>query len=125
MIIQSGGIASSPNTSNDMVRIFTVFLFQQLRLGFRTDHGLKTRDHVGIWVRSYNRANDIVGVDRIVDPVSNGLICCVFECFTARLPPLLQRPTFSSGQRWELGVGYPNYPYKLHILCPSRRKRWL
>ena len=85
MVVESSSIASSTYTGNDMVRIVAAFLLLQLPFCFLADDRLKTGDHIGIGMRAYHRANDIMGIYRIIDPIANGFVGGIFQGFTSRL----------------------------------------
>jgi hypothetical protein len=55
-----------------------------LRLGFATDDRLEIPHHRGIWMRTSCRANNVVGVRNVSDPVAQSFIHGIFERARAR-----------------------------------------
>ena len=90
MIIDTGSITASTNTGNHVVWIISTFNFLQLYFTFFTNNGLKTRYHVRVRVWPYNRANNVVRINRVVDPITAIRGSLVYNL----LPGMSAGPTF-------------------------------
>ena len=72
-------IASTPHAGNDTVRIFTSDLLFQLPADFFRNYRLKARHHIRIRMWPHHRTNDVISVNRVVDPIAHGLVGGIFE----------------------------------------------
>ena len=70
---QAHGVRSTANACDRGVGQ-TALRFLELNLGFLADHRLKVAHHHGIGVRTSNRADEIIGVSDVSDPVAHRLV---------------------------------------------------
>jgi len=71
-------VASSADTGHQIIRKPTLFL-QDLLPGFPSDDRLKIPYHHRIGMRSDHRADEIIGVPDICDPIPNRLVDGIFQ----------------------------------------------
>ena len=75
----SGGIASAAYAGYEIVRTIAPFLFHELLLNLLADNRLQACHHIGIGMRAYGGADDVIGVGRVAAPVAYGLVGGVFQ----------------------------------------------
>ena len=75
----AGGVAASAHTGYQVVGLLTAFVGLQLYPDLGRDDRLQARHHVGVGVRSYGRADDVVGILGVAAPVAYGLVGGVLE----------------------------------------------
>src|SRR6185312_888068 len=83
MIECPGRVAATADTGDGMRRKLATRFFLQLSAYLFADDALKTRYHVRVGMRAYYAADDIVGVQRMIDPIADGLIGCILERLAA------------------------------------------
>ena len=79
MIDGAGGIAASAYAGYQVVGGVASLLFQQLLFNLLADDRLQAGHHVGIGMRPYGRADDVVGIGRMAAPVADGLVGSVLQ----------------------------------------------
>src|SRR4030042_925172 len=72
-------IASSAHTGHQIIGKAALFL-QHLLLCFLADDRLKISDHHGIGMRSDHRADEIVSILDMRDPIPDGLVDGILQC---------------------------------------------
>ena len=80
---QANGIGPPADGCNKQVRQ-TPLDGQYLFLCFCADHRLKIAHHFGIGMRAGSRADQVIGIVHIGDPVAQGFIHCILERSMAR-----------------------------------------
>ena len=98
MVDSTRCVATATDASHQVIGIITSLFLQELLLDLFADHRLQTSHHVGIGVRPYGRANDVIGVGGVTAPVTNRLISGIFQGHVA------------GGDRYHLGSQH------LHLL---------
>src|SRR5690606_6137397 len=76
MIKHSNRIAPATYASEYIIGQLSLF-FHQLIFRFARDNRLKTSNHIRVWVRPYDRTNNVMSIYRIVDPVAQGFVGCI------------------------------------------------
>ena len=79
MVDRPGSVASATHTGDQIIRIVTSFLFQQLLFDLFANDGLQTRHHIRIRVRADCRSDDIICVGRVAAPVADRLVGRIFQ----------------------------------------------
>ncbi len=79
MVKRASGIAPATHAGNDPVRVFFTGLFLELPADFFGNDRLKPGNHVGIRMRPNHRTDDVVRVNRVVNPVAHGLVGGIFQ----------------------------------------------
>ncbi len=85
VVVSARGVGAPPHAGDYRGGQLAAGMLAELRAYLGADHGLKARDEVGVRVRPNDRADDVVRVLGVVDPVANRLVGGVFERFTPRV----------------------------------------
>ncbi len=84
MVECASGIAATAHAGDHVIRQLRTLLLLQLLPYLGANYGLEAGHHVRVWVRPYYRANDVMRIFGVVDPVADGFVGGVFEGFAAR-----------------------------------------
>ena len=77
-------VASTTHTGDHRIRL-TTDQSRHLGQALVTNHPLKITHHGGVWVRARHRTDDVERVLDIGDPIAQGFVERVFQCFAAAI----------------------------------------
>src|ERR1700682_1305285 len=72
------GITASAYACDNRMRIFITRFFFQLPFYFGTDYTLKPGHHIRVWMWANHATDDIMGVCRMIDPVTYRFVGSIF-----------------------------------------------
>src|SRR5690349_10186776 len=82
MIKSPRSIAATTDAGYDVCRQIIPCFFLQLFTYLLADDALKPGHHIGVWMRPYHAADNIMRICRVIDPVTHRFVGSVFQRFS-------------------------------------------